>query len=186
VLSVGSRIVEGARREVDSGTIYRETYEVIDYPNGDVSSDIGVCNDLVIRAFRNAGIDLQQRLHEDRTAHPGAYPTHLWDYKKPDRNIDHRRCQNLVAFFERHAQSLPTRFDGAHRAAWRPGDVVFFHRKGKEFPWHVAIVSDQTDADGAPMILHLFPPRAGEVPLTLFLPVHSHYRWPGSDEIAGL
>ncbi len=174
---LSDRILEGARREVGRKTIYKETYEVIAYPNGDVAPNIGVCTDLVIRSFRNAGIDLQQRLHEDRKAHPDAYPTDLWDYKKPDKNIDHRRCQNLYVFLKRHAKSLTIELDDAHRADWKGGDVVFFKREGKKYPWHVGIVSDERTPDGIPMVLHLFPPSARKDPLSDFLPIHSHFRW---------
>lgn len=171
------RILAGAKREVSAKTRYLETYDVLAYPGGDVAPDIGVCTDLVIRAYRNAGIDLQRDLHEDRKSNSRAYPTELWDYKKPDRNIDHRRCQNLCVFFERHARELPRDFTGENRGEWRVGDVVFFVRPGKEFPWHVAIVSDRSAPDESPMILHLFPPRASEAPISPYLPIHSHYRW---------
>ena len=44
---------------------YDPSYYSIDYPNGDVPADKGVCTDVVIRAYRKLGIDLQKEVHED-------------------------------------------------------------------------------------------------------------------------
>src|SRR2546426_1119074 len=101
---LGRAILEGARKEAARETPYIMNYEVIPYPSGDVKDGTGVCTDLVVRAFRNAGVDLQKLLHEDRAAHSEAYPRQIWDEKKPDKNIDHRRCQNLVTWFKRFTQ----------------------------------------------------------------------------------
>jgi hypothetical protein len=64
-LEAADLILLGARREVKNRTYYDASYAAISYPGGDVSSDRGACTDVVIRAFRNAGIDLQQLIHED-------------------------------------------------------------------------------------------------------------------------
>ena len=40
---------------------YDPSYFSIDYPNGDVPSDKGVCTDVVIRAYRKLGIDWSQK-----------------------------------------------------------------------------------------------------------------------------
>ena len=125
-------------------------YEVLAYPGGDVPAGTGVCTDLVVRAFRHAGLDLQRLLHEDRVAHPEAYPTRLWDVKRADANIDHRRCQNLAVWFRRHTRSLPIATDPAHREQWRGGDVVFYIHPGADHPWHVAIVSDRQPPAACP------------------------------------
>jgi uncharacterized protein YijF (DUF1287 family) len=80
--------------------IYDPSYFLIDYPNGDVPNGIGVCTDVVIRAYRKIGIDLQKEVHEDMKQHFKIYPK-LWGLKKPDTNIDHRRVPNLMTFFSR-------------------------------------------------------------------------------------
>ena len=41
---------------------YDPSYFSIDYPNGDIPSDKGVCTDVVIRAYRKIGIDLQKEI----------------------------------------------------------------------------------------------------------------------------
>lgn len=81
---------------------YDPTYFIIDYPNGDVPSNKGVCTDVVIRAYRKLGIDLQKEVHEDMKLNFDKYPKN-WGLTKPDKNIDHRRVPNLMVFFRRHA-----------------------------------------------------------------------------------
>lgn len=172
-------ILEGARNEAAKGTPYIEDYKVIAYPGGDVPEGTGVCTDLVVRAFRNAGLDLQKLLHEDRAAHPEAYPLHIWDRKTPDPNIDHRRCQNLVTWFKRHTAPQPTGVFPEDIPNWQGGDVIFFTRKGSSFPWHVAIVSDKTDGFGMPLVIDSFPPQTSEThPIDAFGPIGAHFRVP--------
>ncbi len=80
---------------------YDPQYFSIKYPNGDVPSDKGVCTDVIIRAYRKLGIDLQKEVHEDMLAHFNEYPKN-WGLKKTDKNIDHRRVPNLMKYFSRH------------------------------------------------------------------------------------
>ena len=167
---IAHKIVIGARKEVQKKTKYKETYERLSFPNGDVNRDNGVCSDLIIRAFRNANIDLQKLLHEDRVAHPKAYPTHIWKYKKPDRNIDHRRCQNLIVFFQRHSKKI----NKEKPSQRKPGDVIFFVRDGKKYPWHVGIVSD---VGKQTKMYHVFPPIASEDKIADYGPIKGVFRW---------
>ena len=87
--------------------IYDPSYFSIGYPNGDVPADRGVCTDVIIRAYRKLGIDLQKRVHEDMKANFNKYPKN-WGLKKPDRNIDHRRVPNLMVFFSRYGTKKST------------------------------------------------------------------------------
>ena len=185
--SIAKKVLAGARAQVAKHVRYAGSgYYVIPYPGGDIDADIGVCTDLITRAFRNAGIDLQKRLHEDRVKHPEAYPTKLWQKKEADSNIDHRRCQNLVVFFRRFAKTLPDSYEGENLKTWRGGDVVFFQYPNAAHPWHVAIVSDKRTPAGVPYIVHLYPEYAAEKPIDKFLPegyedllrVKGHFRWP--------
>ena len=99
---------------------YDPAYVKLDYPNGDVPKETGVCADVIVRAFRAAGIDLQKELHEDMTASFAKYPK-KWRARKPDRNIDHRRVPNLMTWFNRKGKELPiTQTD----QDYQPGDVV--------------------------------------------------------------
>jgi len=64
-------LVDAARARALVGEVYDGAYRTIPYPNGDVPADRGVCTDLVVRAYRARGIDLQQRVHEDMRARFG-------------------------------------------------------------------------------------------------------------------
>ena len=100
------KISESASGLTKQKVIYNPSYFVIDYPNGDVPPDKGVCCDVVIRTYRKLGIDLQKEVHEDMTSNFSEYP-HKWGLNTTDKNIDHRRVPNLMKFFERKKASLP-------------------------------------------------------------------------------
>ena len=117
-----ARLVAAAVAQTAHPARYDGAYRRIAYPMGDVPADIGVCSDVVIRAYRAAGIDLQQRVHEDMRAAFSAYPR-AWGLARPDPNIDHRRVPNLQTFFRRRGtggrlrRSRPT----TRRATWSRG-----------------------------------------------------------------
>jgi uncharacterized protein YijF (DUF1287 family) len=99
---------------------YDPSYFSIGYPNGDVPSDRGVCTDVIIRAYRKLGIDLQKRLHEDMKKNFNIYPKN-WGLKKPDKNIDHRRVPNLMVFFSRFGE---VKSISNKPQDYYPGDIV--------------------------------------------------------------
>lgn len=105
---------------------YDPTYIRIDYPNGDVPPDRGVCCDVVIRAYRKLGIDLQQRVHEDMLRNFAVYPQ-KWGLPGPDANIDHRRVPNLMCYFNRQQASLPISQDAAN---YQAGELVCWNLGG--------------------------------------------------------
>lgn len=128
------------------------------YPEGDLSPDIGVCTDLIIRVFRKAGYDLQQKLHQDAKNHFSSYPYHLWNMSKPDPNIDHRRVPMLNAFFKRHAQSLTIETTPDKLDQWQAGDIVIWDLTGKGKLDHIGIVSDKRiKANNRPLVIDNFP-----------------------------
>jgi uncharacterized protein YijF (DUF1287 family) len=112
--------IDGAVDQIGKTTNYDPSYQKIEYPNGDVPIETGVCSDVIVRAFRHAGIDLQKDLHEDMKDNFAAYPTR-WGLKTTDANIDHRRVPNLQTFFTRKGKSLST--DGGAET-FLPGDIV--------------------------------------------------------------
>jgi len=121
---------------------YDPSYYQIDYPGGDVPADRGVCTDVVIRAYRKMGIDLQQYVHEDMRAHFSSYPQN-WGLKTTDRNIDHRRVPNLMTFFSRHGSALAISTDAND---YQPGDIVAWNLGNGIL--HIGIVSDKPSIDG--------------------------------------
>lgn len=122
--------------------LYDPQYFVIKYPNGDVPADKGVCTDVVIRAYRKLGIDLQKEVHEDMKAHFSSYPK-IWGLKETDKNIDHRRVPNLMRYFERHNSGLAIT---ENPGDYRPGDIVSWNLGGAIT--HIGIVVDRRSADG--------------------------------------
>jgi len=114
------QLLDGAIAQAGVTTSYDPSYVSLDYPGGDVPETKGVCSDVVVRAFRRAGIDLQKEIHEDMKAARSDYPTR-WGAIGPDANIDHRRVLNLMAYFRRHGKSLPITYDAAD---YQPGDIV--------------------------------------------------------------
>jgi uncharacterized protein YijF (DUF1287 family) len=121
---------------------YDPSYFSIDYPNGDIPSDKGVCTDVVIRAYRKIGIDLQKNVHEDMKANFGTYPK-IWGLKTTDKNIDHRRVPNLMTYFKRKGAEK-TISDKAED--YLPGDIVCWNLGGAIT--HIGIVVDKKSADG--------------------------------------
>ena len=112
--------IDGAIDQIGKTTSYDPSYQRLDYPNGDVPIETGVCSDVIIRAFRKGNIDLQKDVHDDMKANFSVYPTR-WGLKAPDANIDHRRVPNLETFFARKgkAQAITNRSDD-----FQPGDLV--------------------------------------------------------------
>ncbi|WP_010180823.1 DUF1287 domain-containing protein [Aquimarina agarilytica] len=121
--------------------VYDPSYFSIDYPNGDVPKDKGVCTDVVIRAYRKIGIDLQKLVHEDMKANFNQYPK-IWSLKKTDKNIDHRRVPNLMTFFKRAgAEKKITKKNNDYL----PGDIICWNLGGAIT--HIGIVVNKKSED---------------------------------------
>jgi uncharacterized protein len=122
--------------------VYDPSYFKIPYPNGDVPEGKGVCTDVVIRAYRTLGTDLQKEVHEDMKKNFRLYPNH-WGLKTTDTNIDHRRVPNLMVFFGRKGTKKPM---SKAAADYLPGDIVCWDLNGKQT--HIGLVINQKSADG--------------------------------------
>ena len=114
--------------------LYDPAYVKLDYPGGDVPQERGVCTDVVVRAFRALGVDLQVEVHEDMSAHFGAYPR-AWGLAGPDSNIDHRRVPNLQTYLRRSGKEVKV---GNSSEGYWPGDIVTWDVQGRP---HIGIVS---------------------------------------------
>lgn len=121
---------------------YTSGYFSIDYPNGDVPSDKGVCTDVIIRAYRKLGIDLQKEVHEDMKSNFDKYPRY-WGLTRPDRNIDHRRVPNLMKFFSRYGtvKAITNKAED-----YLPGDIVCWELRAGVT--HIGIVVNKKSSDG--------------------------------------
>jgi uncharacterized protein YijF (DUF1287 family) len=143
------KLIEAAIERTNHIVRYDGAYRKINYPNGDVPDDIGVCTDVVIRSYRKLGIDLQKDLHEDMKQNFYLYPR-LWGLTKPDTNIDHRRVPNLQAFFDRNGVVLLVTQNPNDYVA---GDIVTW-MLSENLP-HIGIVVDLRSEDGnKPLIVH--------------------------------
>lgn len=167
----GGRLVEAARTQVGVTLGYDPAYRRIAYPGGDVPLATGVCTDVVIRALRAQGLDLQQRVHEDMRRHFSAYPRH-WGLKRPDPNIDHRRVPNLMTWFDRQGLSLKV---GQAAADYQPGDIVTWDLgRGLQ---HIGIISDRRSREGTPLALHNIGQGTQEEDILFRWPILGHYRF---------
>ncbi len=145
------QLVAAAIERTKHSVRYDGAYFSIDYPNGDVPAEIGVCTDVIIRSYRALGIDLQQFVHEDMNKEFDAYPSQrIWGLHSTDRNIDHRRVPNLQVFFARHGNQFAISNSAED---YLPGAIVSWMLAGN-LP-HIGIVTDRISATtGNPLIVH--------------------------------
>ena len=185
-------VLAGAYRQVGVTIHYDGRYRSLSFPGGDVPLERGVCTDVIVRAYRNAGIDLQVLVHDDLLdlagigAHRPGFGHQLGDQVHllahepakpalglPDDpvHIDHRRVPNLVTFFKRHGHSLPVT---ARAADYRPGDIVTW-RLPSGVP-HIGLVSDQ-EADGRLLVVHNIGQGARVEDVLFAYTITGHYRY---------
>ena len=127
---------------VDGSIIYDGSYRRIDYPMGDVPDSIGVCTDVIIRTYRELGVDLQELIFIDMTINPEYYS------EKPDKNISHRRVPNMQSFFSRKAEVKSKK----NKQTFKPGDIVTWDFGPKTN--HIGIVVDSIGPSGYYMVVH--------------------------------
>ena len=168
--STAQRLIDGAYAQVGVTLRYDPSYRPLAFPGGDVPPDGGVCSDVIIRAYRNAGIDLQRLVNEDMGHAFAAYPP-LWGLSRPDPNIDHRRVPNLAAFFTRQGAALAIT---AEPGDYRAGDIVTWRLAGGE-P-HIGLVADRVE-NGRPLVVHNIG-RGTEIEDVLFaFAITGHFRY---------
>lgn len=169
-----TRLVAAAMERLEHEVVYDGSYRSIAYPGGDVPDNVGVCTDLVVRAYRGIGIDLQQLVHEDMRAAFASYPDH-WGLTAPDTNIDHRRVPNLQVFFARHGQ---VRAITANGADYRPGDIVTWRLPSNQ-P-HIGVVAEARSNDGErPLIIHNIGAGPALDDILFAYEITGHYRYEG-------
>lgn len=164
------RVLEGARQQIDVTRIYDGSYRRLDYPCGDVPLERGVCTDVLVRAFRHAGVDLQTLVHEDMRAAFEHYPQQ-WGLARPDRNIDHRRVPNLVTFFRRQGASMTP---SSRADDYRAGDIVAW-RLPSGLP-HIGIVAAERENE-RPLVYHNIGAGAKLEDVLFAYPRTAHLRW---------
>ena len=164
---VNNTIAAAAASQVGVTTIYDPTYVQLRYPGGDLPRERGVCADVVVRAFRAAGIDLQREVHEDMRLNFAVYPRN-WGLHAPDANIDHRRVPNLMTFFTRRGKRVNAAFDTGDVVAWRlPGGL-----------YHIGIVAaDFVPGTSRHYMVHNIGNGAQKEDVLNAFAIIGHYRW---------
>ena len=163
-------LVAAARRQRAVLAIYDPSYRQLNYPMGDVPWYIGVCTDVVIRAYRKLGIDLQSLVHQSRLG-------------SGDRNIDHRRVRVLKKFFARKGKRLKV---SDNPEDYKPGDLVTYHLPNGTFSkTHIAIVSDRKTSAGVPLIIHQIGYGVSEEDWLFGSKITGHFRYKAKPNIEG-
>lgn len=155
---LSERILEGARKQLVNPALY--TKEAIAgsklrYPMGDIRQDQAVCTDIVIRALRHGGVDLQSLLHEDVLTHKERYSKLI---KSPDYTIDHRRTRNLQTWFKHHSTTLEKETEKTSARLWAPGDIVVMDtgiQNGTPYD-HIGILDKERDGQGFPLVINIW------------------------------
>lgn len=167
-LKLSDAAVELTKQRVE----YDPTYFSIPYPNGDVPSNKGVCTDVIVRAYRKVGTDLQKEVHEDMKKNFSVYPK-KWGLKTTDKNIDHRRVPNLMTFFERHGKVLKK---SVSPTDYQPGDIVTWDLGGGIT--HIGIVINKKSEDKTRYLIVHNIGRGQEIADCLFTyKVTGHYKY---------
>ncbi|MCL4108031.1 UNVERIFIED_CONTAM: hypothetical protein GTU68_017059 [Idotea baltica] len=173
--SFNDKLSVAALNRLRSKVRYDGSYLKIGYPGGDVPSHIGVCTDVVIRSYRQLGVDLQEQVHRDMSSAFHAYPNpRKWGLSRPDTNIDHRRVYNLRQFFQRRGAALPiTR----NPRDYKPGDIVSW-MVGPDLPHIGLVVNKRSKADpNRFMIVHNIAHGPQLEDVLFAFPITGHYRY---------
>ena len=135
------------------------------------------CTDVIVRAVRNAGVDLQKALHEDIARSRKSYPMVKGN---GDTHIDHRRVKTLLPYFKRHWEVHSARLDDP-KDPLRPGDVIFMDTfPSRSGPDHIGIISDTIGDAGLPLVINNWTNGTvtSEMDLLTFVPVLHRFRLP--------
>ena len=164
-------VVAAAKAQIGVTVVYDPSYVRLAYPGGDVAIDRGVCTDVLIRAYRAIGIDLQVEVHIDMVKHFANYPR--TGLRKPDSNIDHRRVRNLATYFTRRGAAVPQTLDPADYLA---GDIVMWDVGGLA---HTGLVADTTEpGTSRHLIVHNIGDGAQMEDILFAFPMTGHFRYP--------
>lgn len=173
----GSGLAAAALAHCGEEVTFDRDYYKIGYPGGDIPSNKGMAADVLVRCYRQMGVDLQVLVHEDMTENFRVYPQ-LWDAAGPDTNIDHRRVPNLQRFFERKGETLnPSR----NAAEYKPGDIVVWSLANAET--HIGIVvPGPGDHAGEPWVVHNMGSGVKWENVLFDYPRQRHFRFSADEE----
>ena len=161
------QIVLDARQQIGQTLYYDPAYTTLKYPMGDVPMIKGVCTDVIIRALRLQGVDLQKLIHEDMKKNFAVYPK-KWGLKSTDRNIDHRRVPNIMTYFQRQGYEIKDK-------NYKAGDIVTWDLG--EGLVHIGIISNQKSlVNSTPLVIHNIGSGTQENNILFDYKITGHYR----------
>ena len=128
-LSSTTPFVDSLETLIDRTIKYDARYRKLKNMCDDVPANLGVCSDVVVRAFAKINRCLAQEMH---------------DYRKQkglatDRHIDHRRVRNLGAMFTDQGYEIPAKHSRYNADYYKPGDIIWWKINGSID--HVGIVT---------------------------------------------
>ncbi len=168
-------VLLGALKAEANGAAYDDGYFSLKYPGGDPPRERGACVDVVVRALRNAGLDLQSAVRDDIRAAPSVY-----GIARPDPNIDHRRVRTVIKYFVRHFEAHSTELDDPSDPL-APGDIVFFDTfPDRPGPDHLGVVTRSRGKSGRPLVINNWTTgyTTRKMDLLAFVPVTQRFRFP--------
>jgi len=157
-------ILNGAKIDAKNKPKYKSEY----YNGGYPPDNIGVCTDVIWRAFKNAGYSLKNMLDNDIKNNKNDYNIDIID-----NNIDFRRVVNLRVFFDKYATTLTNDIDDIKE--WMPGDIVIFGNNK-----HIGIVSNYRNSEGIAYIIHNGGQPVREENYLVRAKITKHYRFDAS------
>jgi uncharacterized protein YijF (DUF1287 family) len=156
---------------------YESAYYKIPFPNGDVPSTKGKAEDVVVRCYRQLGMDLQQEVNQDMAATFTLYPQIFPGVTGPDTNMDHRRTLNLQRFFSRKGLEIKT-----SRVAkdYLAGDIVVWALVGNQSAEaHIGIVVPNPEGNEfQPWVVHHLDSTVKWENSLFNYQILGHYRYP--------
>lgn len=157
-------ILNGAKSDAKNKPKYKSVY----YSDGYPPDNVGVCTDVIWRAFKNAGYSLKDMIDKDIENNRTDY-----NIEVIDKNIDFRRVVNLRVFFDKYAVTLTN--DITKINEWQPGDIVIFGNNQ-----HIGIVSNYRNKSGITYIIHNGGQPVREEDYLKRAKVVKHYRFDAS------
>ncbi|MGL5087134.1 MAG: DUF1287 domain-containing protein, partial [Clostridium sp.] len=119
--------------QLDNKIKYVDAY----YSGGYPPDDLGVCTDVIWRAFNSIDVNFKDLIDNDIAQNLNDYPRVNGQI---DTNIDFRRVPNLKVYFEKYATIETTEIkpgDADNLKQWQPGDIILYLKPYE----HVGIVS---------------------------------------------
>ncbi len=154
----------GARKDANNHPKYINKEYKDSYP----PDNEGVAEDVIWRAFKNAGYALRDMVDNDIKKNASDYPF----IKKRNKFADYRNVNVLRVFFKKYGIELTN--DYKEIEEWQPGDIVFLNDN------HIGMISDRRNSNGYPFIIHNNGQENREEDAILNYQITGHYRFDAS------